>query len=274
MSDTDALTLPLPSLPCLVFRHILGVQDAEGMRAVHDARAALDGVDPHDYCDDWPSLEGLRVSLAGAVDRREQSHWLVAEGAGEIVGYCQIASRREDDGNWVYLHQGWVAPAWRGQGIGTALLQWCEARIRALAAAERPGARWEFAANASSTEVDATALLLHEGYTAPYHVLSLALDPAVTSPEAALPPGIDVRPVLPEHLRLIAASIGEAYADQPVVAGTVKGRYDEAYDPVAYAADLAMPRYDPALWQVAWDGANRWGRCSRAWMRGTLKCSR
>jgi GNAT superfamily N-acetyltransferase len=146
-----------------------------------------------------------------------------------------------------------VAPVWRGQGLGTALLRWSEARIRALAAAEHPGERWEFAGNASSTEADATSLLLHEGYTAPYHVLSLMLDPGVPVPEALLPPGITVRLVLPEHLAPIAAGIGEAYEQQPVVEGAVKGRYDEAYDPSAYAADLATPRYDPTLWQVAWE---------------------
>jgi mycothiol synthase len=184
MTDSGSVTMPLPSLPGVAFRPVRGEQDAEGMRAVHVARAAVDRVDALDYCKDWPSLESLRASAARAAAEGEPRWVVVESGDGSIVGYAHIASWREDDGTWVYLHQGWVVPEWRGRGIGTTLLQWCEGRIRVSVAAEHPGERWEYAGNASSTEAHATALLLHEGYVAPYHVLSLALEPTVNLPDA------------------------------------------------------------------------------------------
>jgi mycothiol synthase len=265
MPACDDSTLPVPEVPGVVLRPVRGEQDAEGLCAVHAARAAVDRVDPLDYCEDWPSLDFLRVSAASELAdcdlaARERAagepvRWLVVESSdGAVVGYAQIASWREDDGTWVYLHQGWVVPDWRGRGIGTALLQWCEGRIRALAAAEHSGERWEYAGNASSTEGQATALLLAAGYAAPYTVLSLALPPEVPLAEAPVPVGIEVRPAQPDERAAIALSIVDAYALERVVAGTVKGRYDEAYDPVAYAEGLAAPRHDPSLWRLAWAG--------------------
>lgn len=58
---------------------------------------------------------------------------------------------------WVYFMGGWVLPEWRGKGIGSAMLHWGEAMARQSAALQHPNERSEFAANATSTEQDATA---------------------------------------------------------------------------------------------------------------------
>ena len=180
-----------------------------------------------------------------------QDRSLIAQVNERVVGYSRILSWREGDGTWVYLTLGWVLPDWRGQGIGTAMLHALEARIRQLAAAEHPDEKCEFAANASSTEKEATALLLHEGYRAGYTVLELGLDISRPVPVHSLPSGIEVRPVSPDHYALIAASVREAYQNE-----YEGGRFNEEYDfdiPV-YVAQLSEPKHDSKLWQVAWDG--------------------
>ena len=248
--STDAIILPdAPAVAGLSFRPIRGEQDAEALYAVHAGRLAHDQVDPFSSFEDLPSREGLGAELSQALAEGRQDQWLVAQVQEQVVGYSQLEGWPEDDGTWVYLTLGWVLPEWRGRGIGTAMLHWAEDRIRRLAAAEHPGVKFEFAANASSTEKEATALLLHEGYRAGYTVLDMGLD--LSAPQAAhpLPPGIDVRPALPEHYPLIAASIGEAYRQE-----YEGGRFQEGFDPADYAAKLLAPKHDPALWRVAWEG--------------------
>jgi mycothiol synthase len=168
-----------------------------------------------------------------------------------VVGYSRIISWPEGDGTWVYLTLGWILPEWRGQGIGTAMLHWLEARICQLAAAEHPNEKSEFAANASSTEREATALLLNEGYYAGYTVLEMGLDASTQVPTPTLSAGIRVQPVLPEQYALLAESVQEAYQNE-----YPGGRFSEEYDfdTTAYAAELSQPKHDPTLWQVAWDG--------------------
>ncbi len=249
MSD-DLITLPdMPAVEGLRFRSICGEEDADGLYAIHVGRIAHDGVDPLSTVEGLPSRGDLRASLSRAVAAHQQNQWLVAQVNDRIVGYSRIGCWSEADGMWVYLIVGWVLPEWRGQGIGTAMLHWCENTARHLAATQHPDEKFEFAANASSTEKDTTALLLHEGYRAGYTVLEMELDNSVPLPAPILPAGVDVRPVLPEHYPLIAASIGEAYQNE-----FAENRFQEKYDPVDYAARLSAPRHDPSLWQVAWDG--------------------
>ena len=100
-----------------------------------------------------------------AENRSDRS--LIAQVDERVVGYSRITSWPEGDKTWVYLTLGWILPEWRGRGTGTAMLHWLEARIRQLAAAEHLYEQCEFAANASSTEREASALLLNEGYRVP-----------------------------------------------------------------------------------------------------------
>jgi ribosomal protein S18 acetylase RimI-like enzyme len=245
-----ALALPgAPSIPGLSFRPLRGPEDAEALCAVHAGRRERDGVDPRSLLEGIPTPEYVRSVLSNAVEANQQDRWLVAQVGAQVAGYSRITSWHEMDGTWVYLTLGWVLPAWRGRGIGTALLHWAEDRIRRLAAAEHPGERAEFAGNASATEHDTAALLWHEGYYVAYTVLEMGFATSTPLPPPILPAGLAVRPVQPEHIPLIAASVCEAYA------GEFDGnRFNQGDDPVEYARELSGPRHDPALWPVAWDG--------------------
>ena len=247
-----AITLDdAPAIAGLVFRHPWGEEDAEALRAVRAGSAAHDGIDPRSTLEGVPSSGQMRSQLAEAAARGECDRWLVAQIRDRVAGCSRVLSWPESDGATVCLTLGWVLPEWRGKGIGTAMLHWTEDRLRRLAAAQQPGGRCEFAANASSTESDARALLLHEGYQIAYTLLEMGISSSVPAPPAtSLPAGIDLLAATPEHYSAIAASIGEAYQDE-----YEGGRFGEVFDAAGYAASLSRPVHDPTLWQVAWEGS-------------------
>ncbi len=239
--------LPLSGEP-VAFRAIRGPEDAPALHTVHLGRQAADGIDPLSRAESFPSLDSLARSLAQAVEKGEAARWRVAEAGDAVAGYGRIADWPEADGTRVYLVSGWVLPKWRGRGIGTELLRWGEAAAREMAVG-RPGERFEFAGNASATERDSAALLLDAGYRPAYTVLEMGFDPAFPLQSASMPHGIELRPVASEHLEPIARCVADAYRHE--FAG---GRYQEVFDPVEWARELAEPKYDHSLWQVAWAG--------------------
>jgi mycothiol synthase len=251
MMGTNQILLPdMPDVAGLSFRNPYGEQDAEALAAVHAGRAGRDAVDPLSTLESIPSVEEMRAALAQAAAAQQLDRQLVAVVEGQVLAYSALESWHEEDGRWVYLTLGWVLPEWRRRGLGTAMLHWGERRARQLAAAEHPGELFEFAGNASSSEPEGAALLQHEGYTVGYTDLDMALDPFAPLPEYPLPPGIEIRPALPEHIRLIAESIAESYRNE-----FPGNRFRDMHSEVAGQAEwYSNPVHDRALWQVAWDG--------------------
>jgi mycothiol synthase len=246
-----------PAVAGLTFRYARGPEDADALSAIHKGRAAHDRIEPLSDMEDFPSRDGLATQLASARNEGTLDQWLIAEvdrapvgePAGAPVGYSYCKTWPENDGTRVYLTLGWVLPEWRGQGIGSAMLAWTEARMRRAYADEHPGEKAELAANASDTETDATALLLTSGYRVAYNVLALKLDRSAPRDVCPLPPGLDVRPALPEHIPAISACVTAAYRHE-----YEGGRYDESTGIDGCILELSAPKFDLPLWQVAWDG--------------------
>jgi ribosomal protein S18 acetylase RimI-like enzyme len=247
---SDTILIPdTPTISDLSFRHILGEQDADAIYALRAACVERDHVDRLSSSEGLPSRDEMRDALKHVVDAQQQQQRLVAQINDQVVGYSIVESWHENDGRWVYLILGWVLPQWRGRGIGTAMLHWGEQTARALAASQHPNEPFEFAANANSTQPESTALLLREGYHVGYTVLEMQLDNSALQPPQPLPAGIEIRPALPEHYPLIAASIGEAYRNE--YAG---GRFQEEWHLQDSITRLSAARQDPTLWQIAWAG--------------------
>jgi len=228
------------------FRPARGEADTDALLAIRLACAEHDGFDPLSTVEYLPSRDDLigQLRSAAAVPGR-----LVLLGFNdEIVAYGRINDWTEADGMCVWLHLGWVLPVWRARGLGTALLRELEQRIRRLADG---ASRWEFAANASSTEPEATQLLLDNGYWPGYTMLEMGLDWAAfdAAERKPWPDGFTLRPATADAAPAIAQSVAEAYRDE-----YPGNRYHEPMDVAHYAGELAGPRFDRALFQVAWAG--------------------
>ena len=179
-----------PAIVGLRFRHVSDAWDTEALFSVHEQCADHDQTDRLSSIEHAPTQEDLARWLSQAVRTERTSDWLMAHIAEEIVGYSGIVWWTEKDGLWVYLTTGWVVPSWRGKGIGTALLHWAETRIQTLASEHLTDGNWEYASNATNTEVEATAMLRDNGYYAAYTVLDMELTDFSRVPEPTLPAGL------------------------------------------------------------------------------------
>lgn len=250
MKATLVPALPYrPANANLTFRHLAADEDPDVLHALHLGRRDHDQIDLLSTFEDFPSRGRLQLLINEALAENQQANWLIAQVGSQVIGYSQLMWWLEGDGTWLYLIKGWVLPAWRGQGVGTIMLTWGEQRIRQLAAEQHPGAPIEFGANASSTEREATALLVAAGYRVVYTMVELGLDANTAIPRHPLPPGIEVRPVQIDYYGLIAASVQEAYQNE-----WEDGRFDEVGEPDEFLQSLRDPKHDPTLWQVAWAG--------------------
>jgi mycothiol synthase len=64
-------------------------------------------------------------------------------------------------------------------------------------------------------------------------------------PALCLPPAVEVRPVQPEHMRLIWEASNEAFRDH-------WGYIPDPWE--SYEQMMSGPDFDPSLWRVAWQG--------------------
>jgi ribosomal protein S18 acetylase RimI-like enzyme len=234
-----------PSISGLKFRHVRIPDDLPELVAVHEGSAQADGVDPLSSMESIPTLGNMRSRFAPSPTFDPATDALIVELAGQVIGFGRVTWWTERDGVWLYLTTGHLLPAWRGQGIGTAMLRWAESRAAALAATHPTNGQAMLGANASSTEVDATALLRDAGYHETFSMVEMRFDAFDTLPPVELPPGLEFRPVTPDQYRAIWESIQAAYADSPQNVVATEEDYQEW---------LASPAFDPLLWRIAWDG--------------------
>lgn len=185
------------------------------------------------------------------IEGSDPRDWTVAEVGGEAVAYGHaLYGWPEHDGRHCYLHLGWVAPEWRGRGVGSELAERLERRCRGKATRDGTLERAEIGANESGAEDSARELLLSRGYSVIYTILQMERPPSLAVSKTPMPASYELRRVLPEHRRQIWQMIGDAYHDS-----SEAGRGAQVATERDYRADFEGERDDPSLWFVAWRGS-------------------
>ena len=123
-----------------------------------------------------------------------------------------------------------------------------ERRLRVIAAGHPPVSECYFQAWASDQQKDWIAALENGGYRVArrFNNMLYALGEA---PVKSLPAGLEIRPVLPEHMRIIWE------AQKEMNSGLFENVTEDWLDE-KFPAWLANPENNPRFWQVAWDGNN------------------
>jgi mycothiol synthase len=228
--------------PGLVLRPTTGIADVPALLRVYTASNEADEVDE-------------RTSKAALVN------WLthpspvfdpaldvvVADVAGEVVGYGWTSWFDTNDGSSRdYITRGYVHPMWRRRGVGSAILEHNEARLREVSAShetERPRLLGTFA---DERRPGAMALVTGHAYEVVRYFFNM-VRPTLDEVEVpALPDGLELRPVSDRagYRRLFDADV-EAFQDH-------WGGFDASEE--AFQEWLDYPEFDPSLFVIAWDG--------------------
>ena len=228
-----------PEIGGLTFRGFRGESDYPKMLAVIEGSKDADKVERTETLDD---LVNNYTYLTNCDPYKDM---LFAEVNGEVIAYSRVTWWKEDSGDWIYLHFGFLLPEWRRMGIGCAMLRYNQNHLCEIAAEHKNGVPRYFESFASDTQAASEDLLLSEGFKAVRHGFEMVRPLSEPIADKQLPDGLEVRPVTPEQYRAVWDAFQEAFQDH------------WGYSPAKeedYERWLNESIFQPELWQVAWDG--------------------
>jgi mycothiol synthase len=223
----------------LVLRHLRPPDDYAPMNAIANAIRAAEG-------DDFYTTDEQFQKFYENLSRCDATTDVaVAERDGRIVGYGRAAWHEELDGTRIYEVIPFVDPKVAGQDVFTAMVDAIEARARAIAAGHPAGPKL-FETFGGDLAPARDALIQARGYEAVRFFYAMVRPSLDDLPDAPLPPGLDIRAVLPEHMPVIWAADQEAFRDHWGYTPATDADYQ------LFLNDPVMT--DTSLWRIAWDG--------------------
>jgi mycothiol synthase len=225
----------------LKLRPYAGESDVPEIVRVINAEFAADAVPEHD------ELENVLAHYRHPTDQFDPARDVtLAEVDGQVVGYGSLSWIDTNDGQYrEYRVDGYVDPAWRRRGVGTALLRNNERKARGLAA-QRPTERHAvFGTWSGDTQVGDIALLSANGYEQVRWFFDMTRPHLDDIDEPPLPAGLELRPVTPGLVHTVWHADIEAFRDH-------WGGGEESDE--ALQRYLDSPDHDLTLWLIAWDG--------------------
>ncbi len=174
----------------------------------------------------------------------------VIDGASTPGSFDGLATvdRRERDGRFIsHIVQLWVRPDRRRQGLGTALLEWAEARSRAAGRAMTDRLEWPhvIGGHGDLAVPGHAQLAASHGYRVHHYGYEMLRPVADHIGEHPLPAGLEVRPVEPSQYRAIWDADVEAFRDHPEPAQRTEEDFLQWF---------SSPNLDTSLYRVAWSG--------------------
>jgi mycothiol synthase len=239
-SMNNQVTLPnTPAIPGLSYRRYQGEIDHPHMATLISACKEADGVERSTNAED---ISRTYRHLENCDPQRDM---LFAEVNGQVIGYGRVWWDDLLDGVRLYHPFGFLHPNWRGKGIGTALWEAGEDRIREIAAGHPKSTPKYLQVECFESENSLAALLEGRGYEPVRYEIYMVRKLSEPFPDAPMPLGLVVRPVLKEHLRPIYEASNEAFRDH-------WGSRDMTEE--EFKSEMESPVFHPELWKVAWDG--------------------
>ena len=226
-----------PPIPGLTFRRFRGEADYPVMVSILDA---CNVADDYEYINTVEDIASVFAHLKNCDPYRDM---LFAEVDGETVAFSRVWWGEEGDAR-LYFPLGFVHPVWRRQGLGTAMLNYGEARLREFAC-EHPAGEKLFRVWTTDKEYGAWALFTKFSYEPVRYYIQMTRPIDTPLPNAPVPAGLDVRPVAPEHYRAVWDAKEEARQDHWGYGPTTDSDFERW---------MEMRTFAPHLWKVAWDG--------------------
>jgi mycothiol synthase len=228
-----------PAIPGLSFRRFRGEVDYPLLKVLIDACKGVDGVER------TTNVNDIAITFRHLENCDTQTDMIFAEVNGQVIAHGRIWWDDLAEGLRLYHPFGFLHPAWRGKGIGSALWEAAEKRAREIAAGHPKEMPKFFQVEPFDTEKALVALIQNRGYQPARYETHMVRDLSEPFPNAPLPPGFEIRPARPEHIRPIFEASNEAFRDH-------WGTRDESEE--EYKSQLESPDFHPELWKVAWFG--------------------
>lgn len=246
---SDIIPVPgAPEVQGLSFRRFRQPEDFQNMATIARACAQVDGIERADTAEELAATFEHLTNCDPATDMLFATLHSGNGQAPQVIGYSRVTWREEGSGDRWYIFFGRIVPEWRRKGIGQAMLGWVESRLKQIAGSHPPHIRKHFVCFAEQGEQGFAAMLEKSGYQPMRYSFEMLRPDLENIPDFPMPEGLEVRPVLPEHYRLIWEADTEAFRDHW---GFVEPSEDD------YQAWLKNPIFfQPHLWQVAWDVAS------------------
>jgi len=240
MSDDGLILLEnMPGIPGLSFRHFRGEDDYSSMASVLTISQRAD------HYDRSVTAEDLAKAYANSLTNCDPfTDMIVAEVAGQMVGYVRGWWEQESPCIHLYKHNGVLLPAWRRKGLGRAMLNWVENRLKDIAEVHPRGSKKNFQVSLSQFQDGTAALLERAGYQPVRYFFEMVRPDLENIPDFPLPDGLEIRPVTPGQYRAIWESIHDSDQEEWGSAEPTEAAYQEW---------LKDPLFQPHLWQIAWE---------------------
>ena len=238
MQKTRIVLASPPDVPGLSFRNFAGDADFPAMLAIIEAASQAD---KEQF---GQTLEDIKHDYEHLTNSDPYQDMIFAEIDDQPIAYARVESWQEEQPNdRIYVHFVNIVPAWRDQGIESAIIQWCEDRLRTIAETHPHDSQRFLQTYSNEFKTHFNATLESLGYQPERFFIEMSR-PLNDIPSAELPGGIEARPVEEGQERKIWEASNEAFRDH--------WGYAEPKDE-HYTAYTSSKYFQPDLWQVAWD---------------------
>ena len=228
----------VPTIPGLSFRNFRGEEDYAVILEILQDITRADGLERTD------TLEQVRHNYTHLTPCDPQHDLLFAEVNGKPICYCRVEWRIQQPDILILWSIGFLCQDWRRKGLGRAMLDWSERRLRVVTAGQ-PHAQCFFELFADEKEAGKHALAQAAGYHVERQFYTMVRPDLENIPDLPLPDGVELRSVDASQYRKVWDAMQEAFRDH--------WGYCEPEEK-DYQSWLENPQFQTDLWQVAWRG--------------------
>jgi GNAT superfamily N-acetyltransferase len=196
-----------PPLEGVLFRRFRGDADYD-----HIARLLM-ATSRHDGGIRYETAERVGRSYSNLYNCDPYVDMIFVEVNGLTVGYSRVFWTDRLDGTRSYGAFGWLDPEYRFRGIGTAMHDANERRIRAIAREHPAELPKEVMSYAAEADVSGVRLFAKRGFEPDMYLADMVRPNLEDIPTAPMPEGLVVRQPSPDEFRKVWEADAEAFRD-------------------------------------------------------------
>lgn len=233
-----------PAIHGLTFRRYRGPEDHPAMIDLYNTIYEYSNIPERE------TPEEFDVYFSSLRNCNPYEDMVMVEVNGALIATGRTWWAEEADiGYYIYEVFNHTHPDWLESGVMEAVKGWLEKRARQIAVNHPPTAEKFFETWLPEKATVKMNMLKTSGFTEERFFFEMKRDLNQPIPEAVMPEGLEVRPVMPEHYRLIWEAADEAFRDHWGHVESTEEDYQRFLKRTEEMEDM-----NPDLWMVAWEG--------------------